>query len=464
MKNIAFDLNQPNPWKNRATLHKSSFGYTLGSMLVFFLCSLGLTLCTHRWGAVALIALSVLYIGWIVRRPSITIGVLLTAALLSALGSGMVVGAVFLAIVVGCMSGAFLMTTQRVPILVTLLLPIAAAGVSFALTRNLELSLVALAFVPASICLAVATCKDCMRTKTLLACMGGFLLVIAGCVVYAIWRTTGGINHAAIVQFVDAVREAIVNYFLGQREALMQLIAEQANAAQSAELYAQIEAVLSPEAIRLTVEELFNTLPALLTVACALLAFFSQMMLTAAYVTVGLEKAVTPQVARFNRQPDGCCFVYRLLCACVASACVACAGGCHEPVDYADAHLLFVRCAIGTCGCQKLPGCKNVYFLYCGSTVLLLFGRNALYCCPVRRIQQNFCNDRAQADEPQRLRQRRFLTPKKTCFLPFRFLRRIIYVKKEKTRISNRPSPAADCIGFDWRSDACAVYRCFDIG
>lgn len=371
MKNIAFDLNQPNPWKNRATLHKSSFGYTLGSMLVFFLCSLGLTLCTHRWGAVALIALSVLYIGWIVRRPSITIGVLLTAALLSALGSGMVVGAVFLAIVVGCMSGAFLLTTQRVPIFVTLLLPIAAVGGSFALTRNLELSLVALAFVPASIFLAVATCKDCMRTKTLLACMGGFLLVIAGCVVYAIWRTTGGINHAAIVQFVDAVREAIVNYFLGQREALMQLIAEQANAAPSAELYAQIEAALSPEAIRLTVEELFNTLPALLTVACALLAFFSQMMLTAAYVTVGLEKVVTPKSRVLTVSLTGAvlfivCFVLVLL----LPASLALAVAMNLSIMLMP---IFFLCGVqsGLAVAKSSPGAKMFIFFIVG----------ALFCC-----------------------------------------------------------------------------------
>ena len=298
MANSAFDLNQPNPWKNRGELHKVSPVYSVASMLVFFLCSLGLPLCTREWVPVGLIAISFLYVTWIARKPSVTVGLLLTAALLSAFGSDMIVGAVFLTLVVGCMSGAFLLTTRRIPIIVTLLLPIAAAGAAYAVTRTIEFSLLALSLAPASAALALATCKDCLRTKTLLACMGGFLMVVVIGVTVAIWKTTGGLGRGCIVQFVDTVREAIINYLLGQRETLMQLIANEATEAQSAELYAQIEAVLSPEAIRLTVEELFNTLPALITVATALLAFFAQMLLTAAYGRVGLEKVVTPK-ARF---------------------------------------------------------------------------------------------------------------------------------------------------------------------
>jgi len=295
VKRVAFDLNQPNPWKDRESLHKVSPVYTVVSMLVFSLCSLGLTVCTRAWVPTGLVVLSLVYVMWMSRRLSETIGLLITTALLSSLGSGMIVGAVFLSVVVGCMSGAFLLTTRRIPIFVTILLPIAAAGASYAITRNLELSLLALSLAPASVLLAMATCKDLLRTKTLLACMGGFLLTIAVCIVFAIWKTTGGINRGCVLQFVDTVRGAIVNYFLGQRESLLQLLSQQASEAQMAELYTRIEAVLSPDAVRLTVEELFNTLPALITVGCALLAFFSQKLLTAAYCTVGLEKVVTPR-------------------------------------------------------------------------------------------------------------------------------------------------------------------------
>ena len=217
----------------------------------------------------------------------------------------------------------------------------------------------------------VATCKNLLRTKAILACMGGFLLVISGCVAYAIWKTTGGLDRASVAQFVDTVREAIINYFLAQRETLMQLISQQAAGAQTAELYAQIESVLSPEAIRLTVEELFNTLPALITVACAMLAFFSQMMLNASYVTVGLEKAVTPKSRILTVSLTGAIlFIVSFVLVLLLSSSLALAVAMNLSIMLLP---IFFLCGVqsGLAVARSSPGARLFIFFIVG----------ALFCC-----------------------------------------------------------------------------------
>jgi len=286
------EMNYQNPWKDRAGLATVSSPYAFGSALVFFLCALGLTVCGYEIATFGILAVTVPYLFWVARRPSSSVGILVTAALLSTLGSSLTVGAVFLALVVGCMSGAFLLTTRRIPIPLTLLIPLVAVGVAFAITRNVGISLLALSFTPAAALLAYATVSDRPRTSTIVFCTGGLLLSVAVAVAAAIWTTTGGLSHGCVVQFVDTVRESIIGYLLGQRDLLLGLLAEQPEAG-SAELSAQINQLLSTDAVRQTVEEFFNILPALVAIAALLVAFFAQIMLTVSYGTVGLEKAIT---------------------------------------------------------------------------------------------------------------------------------------------------------------------------
>ncbi len=290
------EINGKNPWKERDVSKNLSPSYTVGSAIVFFLCALGLTVCRYEMVSMALIALSAGYVIWIARRTSIMISLFVVTGLLASLSSDLIVGAVFLALVVGTMSGAFLLTTRKLPILVTLLIPIVAVGVSYTFTHHIEISLLALLFTPASVCLAVATRKNCFRTKILLACMGGFLLAIVAIVVFAIWKTTGGLNRSCVLAFVDSVRNAVMDFMVQQRAAMLQLLAQQPANAQTAEMVAQIEATLSDEAIKGTVTAFFNAFPALVTVITALLAFFAQMLLTASYGRVGLKKVLTPRL------------------------------------------------------------------------------------------------------------------------------------------------------------------------
>lgn len=290
------ELNGKNPWKERDVSKNLSMSYTVGSAIVFFLCALGLTVCRYEAVSMALIALSAGYVIWIARRTSVMISLFVVTALLVSLSSNLIAGSVFLALVVGTMSGAFLLTTRKIPFFVTLLIPIAAVGVSYTFTHHIEISLLALLFTPASVCLAVATRKNCFRTKILLACMGGFLLTIVAIVVFAIWKTTGGLSRSCVLAFVDSIRNAVVGFMTQQRVAMLQLWAQQPANAQTAELVTQIETILSDEAIKGTVTALFDVFPALVTVSTALLAFFAQMLLMASYGRVGLKNVLTPRI------------------------------------------------------------------------------------------------------------------------------------------------------------------------
>ena len=315
--------------------------------------------------------LSLAYVVWITRRPSVTIGLLLTTLLFTTIGSELIVGAVFLALVVGTMSGAFLLTTRRIPIIVTLLIPIAAAGAAYAITRNVEISLLALSFAPASAFLAIATQKNAWRTKALLACMGGFLLIIAACVVYLIWKTTGGISRGCVVQFVDTVRNAIVDFLLQQREELLRILSEQVADAQTAGLTAQIEAVLAPDAIRTTVAEMFNSLPAVITVATSLLAFFAQMLLTAAYAAVGLEKVLNVKARMLTVSVTGAVlFLVGFILVLLLPDSLALATALNLSIILLPIFFL--------CGVQSI---LSIAQSSPGARVFILFIMGALFCC-----------------------------------------------------------------------------------
>ena len=141
MEYAGLDMNGQNPWKDRDNLQKLSPVYTAASMIVFFLCALGLTICRQETVSMGLVALSVGYIILIARRTSVMIGVFVVAGLLATMGSDLIAGAVFLALVVGTVSGAFLLTTRAIPTWVTLFIPIVAVGASYALTQNIEIAL-----------------------------------------------------------------------------------------------------------------------------------------------------------------------------------------------------------------------------------------------------------------------------------------------------------------------------------
>lgn len=293
MEDNSVFMKQNSPWKELGQFSKMKKRYTVFGAIAFFLASASLPLCGNEWIALGmLIALSA-YVIWLVRTPLPAVGLLLTTVLITTLGSSFAAGAVFLSLAVGCMSGAFLFTSRRLPPFVTVLLPVLSVGVAFAVTQNLLLSLLALTLLPAAGLLALATLQDRPRTSILCFCIGGFLFALIAAVVILIWKTTGGINRTCVQTFVESARTALIDSFLIQRDNVLALLAEQVTDASTQEAYNQIAAIFTPELIRSSVLEFFNLLPALVTVIFSIAAFFGQMLLLSAYRAANVEKVLT---------------------------------------------------------------------------------------------------------------------------------------------------------------------------
>ena len=138
-----------NPWDKRELLPSVSPKYTGIAALITLLCTLALGLCGRFWWLAPLVTLVLFaYVVFAARSP-VTVTVVLVTSLL-----GLVLGfegaSVILALTVGCMALAYLVTVLQRSYL-ALLLPLVGFAISFAVSRDWQTSLVSLSFLPAAI-------------------------------------------------------------------------------------------------------------------------------------------------------------------------------------------------------------------------------------------------------------------------------------------------------------------------
>ena len=150
MEDTSAFTNQEGLWKEPELFSKMKKRYTVLGVIAFFLASACFPLCGNEWVALGVLVALSAYVIWLVHTPLPAVGLLLTTVLITTLGSSFAAGAVFLSLAVGCMSGAFLLTSHRLPRWITLLIPVLSVGVAFAVTRNPILSLLALSLLPAA--------------------------------------------------------------------------------------------------------------------------------------------------------------------------------------------------------------------------------------------------------------------------------------------------------------------------
>lgn len=289
-------VDSNNPWAEPSSLPPVKKSFTAVTALAFFLCSCCLALCCYEWGVVLLLVSLFAYVVYAAHSPKVAAWVLSGAVLITTLTATLAVGAIFLAMAVGCMSGAFLLTTvKRIPMATVLVIPLAAVALSFALTQSPALSLLSVAFVPAAILLALATRLHHARTSALCFAIGGFLLTAVIAVLVLVYKATGSLNRSALQSFAELCRNGLFDYLVGIRTELLSLLSEADSGEEMQKMYNELSTTLSDEAIRGAISSLFNLLPALITVAASIIAFLSQILLLAAYHTAGLEKVLTPK-------------------------------------------------------------------------------------------------------------------------------------------------------------------------
>ncbi|MBE6602106.1 MAG: DUF2232 domain-containing protein [Ruminococcaceae bacterium] len=283
-----------NPWLD-SSLPPMQKRFAVVTAIVFFLSSLCLTLCVYEWGVILLFVALFAYVIWIARSPKIAVWVLSGAIFLILLSSTLLLGTLFLSMVVGCMSGAFLLTTRRLPLPLIAALPVVAIAVSVAVTGSIGIALCSVAFVPASILLAVATRRHFARTSVLCFAIGGFLLTAGIALAALVYDATGSLSRDSLQHCVEVCRNGLMEFFVQLRTEVLALIAETDAGEEGQKLQQEISTALSDDTLRAIIRALFNLLPAILTVVAAVIAFLGQILLLSSYHTAGLDRVLTPK-------------------------------------------------------------------------------------------------------------------------------------------------------------------------
>ena len=288
-----------NPWASRDQLAPIPKLQLILAAAICFLCSVCIPFCNNGFVALSVLAILFAYVALVGRNPItvslILISTVLCVVLASVAGLGLAVGSVLLSCVVGCMTGAFLMTVCRRAFWVPLL-PIAGAVIAFALDRQPLVALSALAFLPAAILLAVATLRGSRRTAAICCAEGGLLLSVLAVAAVLVWRTQGRLDITAIRASIEALREGFAGAIETIREQNLAIMAEAGAANMPAEWTDRVNTLYSRD----TALQMFSVLPAVIAFVCGIMAFESQSLLNAAYRTAGLKSVLTPNACIFT--------------------------------------------------------------------------------------------------------------------------------------------------------------------
>lgn len=284
-----------NPWQNRDTFAKIPTKTVIFSMLIVLLCALALPLAWF-YESIALLILAALfaYVAATVRAPASVTILLVTAFLAVSLTQSFAIGAVLLSLIVGTGATAFLFTAMEHSYIL-LLLPTAACAASYAVLGNWKIALLAFAFLPAAILLAIATRLGRNRTSAICFAEGGLLLVGFGVVGYLLY-TYSQKAGVSVVEYVELLKGKLLPMIMEAVDEAFQNLEELRNE-QQLEALAEF---FSEENLRTAIDAIFNILPALCFMICGIIAFEAQLLLNASYRTVGWKQVLTPSACVFT--------------------------------------------------------------------------------------------------------------------------------------------------------------------
>ncbi len=293
-----FTEEMQNPWEKRVEFSRVKGAHIAAAMLVVALCAL--ELACFAFEALAWIVLPVLFVYTVitVRSPGAVAVILVTAVGITFLTGTPIFGAVALSLIVGTGSLAWLLTVKRPPYL-ALMIPVAMCLVGWIITRDVYVSLLALAFLPAAILLAHATVTDRGRTSAILFAEGGLLISVIALIAVVIYRMYGSLDWSVITRAVEETRGYFLYVFLTLREEM--ILAVETTAAEGAPaMIENLNAVLSTSNITMVISLLFNLIPALLAVGCSVIAFEAHLVLEMTYLSTGWKQVLTRNFCVFT--------------------------------------------------------------------------------------------------------------------------------------------------------------------
>ena len=294
--------NLQNPWADRSTLPAVELRNCLFAAVACLICALALPFSLNATVAPLLAALLFACVVFFARtRAPVTLT--LIPALLISLLLGISGAVMFLAALVGTAVTAYLITVLKRGCLTTAI-PLVAFAVALAVTRDWRVSLLALAFLPAAILLAVATLLGKKRTTAICFAIGGFLISLLTIILIALYLTQGKIDRAAVTASVDSLRELFIGEMQKMRDLLMQETSKAVVDAQTQATYDQLMQDFSGDEVYKLSVQLFDTvlgiIPALAAILCAVLAFEAQSLLNTIYGNFGFSEVLTIEATEFT--------------------------------------------------------------------------------------------------------------------------------------------------------------------
>ena len=297
MTHTPFDTQMENPWKNRENIPYPSLTRLIPIALVYLLSALTpIFFGLEQTNMIVYFALCAGVI-YAMRMPRLVISVLLASFIPVALLGSFSIGTVVLAIVAATGCGAILVTAMQQPWR-AIVLPLAAWTIAYAVTRDPALASLTLIALPAALLLALATITGQRRTTAICYTVGGFLLSILAILGVYFVLTYGTIDRNTIITHFESQRDWIVELLVKYRDNALGLLAEEGM--QGDELYAMMQTLMSRETLAYLVAMLYNILPALVIVACSILAYEAQSLLCATYCTMGMKSMLTPASVGFT--------------------------------------------------------------------------------------------------------------------------------------------------------------------
>ena len=141
------------------------------------------------------------------------------------------------------------------------------------------------------------TLKVVGRTRVICYATGGLLFTAVLMIAFHLYDANVAFEREAILLYVESLRTRLFDAAVSVRDESIAALGEMQTGAATEQLIEQFKMLYSDEMLRSTVTQLFNMLPALLTVLCLGLAYEAGSFLLALHASAGLG-AVNTKAAR----------------------------------------------------------------------------------------------------------------------------------------------------------------------
>lgn len=285
-----------NPWKDKGAIPYPNFIMILPALLMYLLAALVPVFFTvGRFALIALIGLTAGTV-FLLRMPRVIVSILLTSYVPLLLLGSAELSALLLSIIVGTACTALLLTAVK-DVRWVILLPVAAWAIAFFITRDAALSALVFVTLPAGLLLTYAIKASQRRTAAICCALGGFLITVLALLVVYFLATYGTVDRDVIVSHFETQRVWLVDIMERELKTAIEALGAQGSDA------AAIQGYFTRDLLTLMVSTIYNVLPGLVIMACAILAYVTHSFLCGSYFRLGMKTMLTPAALTFTMSP-----------------------------------------------------------------------------------------------------------------------------------------------------------------